>query len=137
MATNALPSAPSASAAANPAAPPNFYAQAASAQQNPPAAKPSPHAEDTAKFKAALPKLLMIFDKLETLKPNGMDISKEVKAMAQTLKDTRMKVFEGQDADEGDEAAQQAPAGAAPGTTPTAAPPSPTPLASAPGGTPA
>lgn len=58
---------------------------------------PKPHAEETEKFRAAIPKLLVIFDKLEKLKPNGKDISKGVKAMADTLKEIRINVFSDED----------------------------------------
>lgn len=100
MATSPLPSSPSAASSATQTAPPNFYAQAASAQ--PTAAVSKPNTEDTAKFKTIMPKLLDFFDKLEKLKPNGVDISKKIKAVAQSLKDLKSEVFEG---DEGDDSA--------------------------------
>ena len=97
MATSsaALPSSPTAGGQTPLTAPPNFYAQAASAQ---PATPASPaNSEDTTKFRTAIEKLVTIFDKIEKLKPNGVDISKKVKAVAQSLKDLKTEVFEGEE----------------------------------------
>ena len=97
MATSsALPSSPAAGSQTPPVAPPNFYAQAATAQ--PSAVKPAA-SEDTQKFRTAIEKLVTIFDKIEKLKPNGVDISKKVKSVAQSLKDLRNEVFEGEEGD--------------------------------------
>jgi len=86
--------APPASTSAS--APPNFYAQAASAQPPAQPAKPD-HTEDNQKFRRAVEKLLTVFSQMEKLKPQGKDISKQLKAMAQSLKDTQSEVFEGMD----------------------------------------
>lgn len=98
MATSsALPSSPSAAAQGNPQAPPNFYAQAATAQ---PAASAKPaNSEDTTKFRTAVDKLVTIFDKMEKLKPNGVSVEKKIKAIAQSLKDLKSEVFEGEEGD--------------------------------------
>ena len=101
MATSsALPSSPSAAAQGNPVAPANFYAQAASAQ-SPSQVKPA-NSEDTAKFRTAIEKLVTIFDKIEKLKPNGVDISKKIKSVAQSLKDLKSEVFEGEEGSDSD-----------------------------------
>jgi 3-oxoacyl-ACP reductase-like protein len=84
----------------SPTAPPNFYAQAATAQ--PVAAGQPAAAEDTKKFRTAMEKLLMIFDKMEKLKPNGIDVSKKIKSVADSLKDLRNEVFEGEESEGGD-----------------------------------
>jgi hypothetical protein len=110
VATSPLPS----SSAGASTAPPNFYAQAATAQ--PPAAAPANN-EDTTKFRNAIGKLLEIFDKIEKLKPNGTDISKDVKGVAQSLKDLREKVFEG-DEGETDSTGAASPPPVAPGGAP-------------------
>jgi hypothetical protein len=81
-------------------APPNFYAQAAQGQSDP-AAKPD-HSEENQKFRSITEKLLSVFSRMEKMRPNGKDISKQVKAMAQTLKDTQSEVFEGADGMEDD-----------------------------------
>lgn len=91
MATSSTPPAGSPSSA-----PPNFYAQAASAQPPSQSAKPD-HTEDNSKFRRAVEKLLTVFSQMEKLKPNGQDISKDLKSMATALKDTQSKVFEGMD----------------------------------------
>jgi len=114
-----------------PSAPPNFYAQAASGQggqpspmspgATPPAA--AAHAEDSAKFRRAVEKLLVVFSQMEKLKPNGQDISKELKAMAQTLKDTQSKVFEGAEGEGMDLNIDTAGGGAAAGGSTAAAGP--------------
>ena len=84
MATpSALPSSPAASQQGTPTAPPNFYAQAATAQ--PPAAAAKGNPEYTATFRKATEKLLTIFDKMEKLKPNGIAVDKKIKSMAQAL----------------------------------------------------
>lgn len=90
-------------------APPNFYEQAASAPASP--QKPD-YTQQNTEFQNVVTKLLSIFDKLEKMTPNGQDISKNIKAMAQTLKDTRDKVFEG---NETEDATGTAPS--VPGTT--------------------
>ena len=102
MATSsALPSSPSAASQSTPTAPPNFYAQAASAQ--PPASKQAAaNSEDTQKFRTAIEKLVTIFDKIEKLKPNGVDISKKIKSVAQSLKDLKSEVFEGEEGSDSD-----------------------------------
>jgi len=100
-ASSALPSSPSASQAAPPTAPPNFYAQAATAQSASPAAQPN--SEDTAKFRKAIEKLVTIFDKMEKLKPNGISIEKKIKSVAQSLKDLRNEVFEGEEGEGADD----------------------------------
>jgi hypothetical protein len=99
--SSALPSSPAASQPGTPAAPPNFYAQAASAQ--PAGAKPAASSEDTQKFRTAIEKLVTIFDKIEKLKPNGVDISKKIKSVAQSLKDLKSEVFEGEEGDGSDD----------------------------------
>ena len=99
MATSPLPSSSAAMQSGSPTAPPNFYAQAATAQ---PAAAGQPAAEDTKKFRTAMEKLLMIFDKMEKLKPNGIDVSKKIKSVADSLKDLRNEVFEGEEGEGGD-----------------------------------
>lgn len=88
-AAGATPSDPRTAAAA----PPNFYAQAASAQ---PAPKPD-YSIDNQKFRLAIDKLMKAFDYLEKLRPNGQDIAPEVKAMAQSLKVAEKKAFGGGD----------------------------------------
>lgn len=103
MATSSsLPSSPAAASNATPVAPPNFYAQAASAQ---PPAKPTPdNSEDTKKFRTAIEKLAGvegIFTKMEKLKPNGKNIEKKVKAIAQSLKDLSTEVMEGSEGEDG------------------------------------
>jgi soluble cytochrome b562 len=102
MATSPLPSSSLAASQTTPTAPPNFYAQAATAQ---PAAAPGQQAsaEDTAKFRKAIEKLLTIFDKMEKLKPNGISVEKKIKSVAQSLKDLRNEVFEGEEGEGGDE----------------------------------
>jgi soluble cytochrome b562 len=98
--SSVLPSSPAAGAQTPPVAPPNFYAQAATAQ---PSAAAKPNSEDTTKFRTAIEKLVTIFDKIEKLKPNGVDISKKVKAVAQSLKDLKSEVFEGEEGDGADD----------------------------------
>jgi hypothetical protein len=99
--SSALPSSPAASQPGAPVAPPNFYAQAATAQ--PPASTASKgNPEDTATFRKATEKLLTIFDKMEKLKPNGIAVDKKIKSMAQALKDLRSEVFEGEEGDDSD-----------------------------------
>lgn len=100
MATSPLPSSPAASSQTPATAPPNFYAQAATAQPAP-APGQAAGAEDAAKFRRAVEKLLDIFDKMEKLKPNGIDISKKLKPVAQSLKDLKNEVFEGEEGEEG------------------------------------
>jgi soluble cytochrome b562 len=103
MATaSSLPSSPLAGAQNPPTAPPNFYAQAASAQPASPAGQ-SGNSEDTTKFRTAIEKLVTIFDKIEKMKPNGIDISKKVKAVAQSLKDLKTEVFEGEEGEGADD----------------------------------
>jgi soluble cytochrome b562 len=98
--SSSLPSSPAAGSQTPPVAPPNFYAQAASAQPTAPSQPGNP--EDTTKFRTAIEKLVTIFDKIEKLKPNGIDISKKVKAVAQSLKDLKGEVFEGEEGEGGD-----------------------------------
>lgn len=128
MATSPLPTS-SAPSGAPPVAPPNFYAQAASAQ---PAAAPgqSGSPEDTQKFRTAIEKLVTIFDKIEKLKPNGVDISKKVKAVAQSLKDLRNEVFEGEEGEGGDDTSLSSPSPAAAGNAAAGASPPPPPAGS-------
>lgn len=98
MATSVLPSPASAAQPAAPgtppSAPPNFYAQAASA--HPPVAQPD-YSEQNRQFKSAVEKLLTIFDKMEKMTPNGQKIDKDIRGMAQALKSTRDRVFEGEE----------------------------------------
>lgn len=93
-----VPSSSSSSSSASgagtvPQVPPNFYAQAASAQ---PSAKPD-HSADNQKFRMAVDKLTKAFAFLTNLHPNGQDISKEIKSMAQALQEAEKKAFGGPD----------------------------------------
>ena len=112
-------------AAGNTPAPPNFYEQAAQAPQGAPAKQDFTQANT--EFQNAVTKLLSIFDKLEKMKPNGMDISKNIKAMAQTLKDTQSMVFEGSETEEAIGTGQPTPGttGAATGAPPSGTPGTP------------
>lgn len=100
-------------------APPNFYAQAASAQPSP---KPD-HSADNQKFRMAVDKLTKAFTFLANLHPNGQDITKEIKAMAQALQEAEKKAFGGPDGepdmemDEGGGAGQGQGKSSAPGTS--------------------
>ena len=101
MATSSsLPSSPAAQSSSQ-TAPPNFYAQAATAQ--PPAASAKPDtSEDTKKFRAAIEKLAGvegILTKMEKLKPNGKNIEKKIKAIAQSFKDLSSEVLQGEEGD--------------------------------------
>lgn len=110
-------------------APPNFYAQAATAHH----AAPVPdYTAQNQQFKSAVEKLLSIFDKMEKLTPNGLKINKDIKAMADSLKATRDRVFEGEEGEkegEGQTGAEEA-NGTAGGTqaaqSAAASPPPPT-----------
>lgn len=95
MATSsALPSSPPPSSQTPTPAPPNFYAQAATAQ---PAQPDQQSAQDTATFKTAIGKLLTIFGKIEKLKPNGINIEKKIKAVADSLRELQNEVTEGEE----------------------------------------
>jgi len=63
-------------------APPNFYAQAAKGSAGP-SAKGSP--EDKQLFLEGVTKMLTALAKMGKLKPNGVDISKEMKAAASSI----------------------------------------------------
>lgn len=62
-------------------APPNFYD--AAAKMGSPSAKPSP--DDKQEFLKDVTKLLTILDKMGKRKPNGVDISKYMKAAADSV----------------------------------------------------
>lgn len=106
-----IPSAVSAGgppSSATASAPPNFYAQAAMAHN----AAPVPdYTAQNQQFKSAVQKLLAIFDKMEKLTPNGLKIDKDIKAMADSLRATRDRVFEGEEGEkegEGQTGAEEA-----------------------------
>lgn len=86
MATSSLPS-------ATPSTPPNFYEQAAKMSPAQPKGK---SADADTEFLNATTKLLSIFGKMEKMKPNGQDISKDMQAMSQMLKDTIKRVMKGE-----------------------------------------
>lgn len=110
-------------------APPNFYAQAASAQQGQSA--PPDYSKDNQTFRSAVQKLLTIYDKLEKLTPNGQKIDKDIKAMATTLKATRDRVFEGDEGEDEDQPATSTDSSGTGGDTKAAAGSAQTPAAPA------
>ena len=138
MATSSglVPSSSASGAGTSQQAPPNFYAQAASAQPSP---KPD-HSADNQKFRMAVDKLTKAFTFLANLHPNGQDITKEIKAMAQALQEAEKKAFGGPDGEpdmEMDEGAGQG-AGAGQGQGKSSAPGTSAgvqPVTSFPGGT--
>ena len=77
MATSSLPSATAGQA------PPNFYQNAAAMGSPAGATKPAP--DDKQEFLKDVTKLLTILDKMGKRKPNGVDISKYMKAAAESV----------------------------------------------------
>jgi hypothetical protein len=70
-------------------APPNFYAAAAQGAGGAPKAKGS--TDDKQEFLTSVTKLLTVLAKMGKLKPNGVDISKEMKAAASAVEQALTK----------------------------------------------
>jgi hypothetical protein len=70
-------------------APPNFYAQAAKGSGGAP--KPKGSTDDKQEFLTSVTKLLTVLAKMGKLKPNGVDISKEMKAAASAVEQALTK----------------------------------------------
>ena len=117
MATSPLPG-------ASQQAPPNFYQQAAAMSGS--KAKPSP--DDKQEFLTSVTKLLSVLGKMGKMKPNGVDISKYMKAAADSVE----KALQ---ATAGDGDSSQAQAGDATGDAGASATPPPSPDTGATGAT--
>lgn len=107
-------------------APPNFYSQAGSQQGGSQAGGPGGSSagpgtpgsgadpnEEHSQFVTNMGKLLTVMNKMEKIKPNGVDISKYMKAASQVLKDCMEQVSTG-GADTPDASATASEEGSAP-----------------------
>lgn len=108
MATSSLPSATVGNS------PPNFYD--AAAKMGSPAQKPSP--DDKQEFLKDVTKLLTILDKMGKRKPNGVDISKYMKAAADAVEKALAATSGSGDTSTGPDADATGDAGASANQTP-------------------